>query len=95
MGRESIPLLLKSPEEPNDTNSSMNSSLPLILRWKGTVILQTWWQILLVVLYSAGVVFVHFNVDQFKLDFPQALIDILGIVTGLLLAFRTQTAYER
>jgi predicted membrane chloride channel (bestrophin family) len=92
--REKDPLLKKTPEEP-DGDAKLTTGVPLMFRLKGTVIIHTWWQILLVVLYTSALVGVHFYVDEYSLDFPQALIDILGIVTGLLLAFRTQTAYER
>jgi hypothetical protein len=90
---EKIPLI--TPEEPYGESSSVVSQLPLIFRFKGTVIISTWWQILLVTIYTAVIVYVHEEVEGIKINFSQALIDILGIVTGLLLAFRTNTAYER
>jgi len=92
---EKTPLLLNSREEPPGDPSSIVSRLPLLFRFKGTVIIATWWQILLVVIYSAIVVYIHEYVEGIRINFSQALIDILGIVTGLLLAFRTNTAYER
>lgn len=92
---ESIPLISSGHEEPTGESQSSASKVPLLFRFKGTVIISTWWQILLIVLYSAVVVYVHERVESIRLNFSQALIDILGIVTGLLLAFRTNTAYER
>ncbi len=65
------------------------------IRVRGTVIASIWWQILLVGLYSAGVVAVDFYVPQLTMNFPATLIGILGMVVALLLAFRTNNAYDR
>jgi len=64
-------------------------------RLKGTVILKIWWQIVLIVIYTAAIVGLHKYVPDFKMEFKQTLIPILGVVTGLLLVFRTNTAYDR
>ncbi|XP_021945205.1 UPF0187 protein alr2987 [Folsomia candida] len=99
MDEENIPLISSKngtlPEEPTGESQLSVSKVPLLFRFKGTVIISTWWQILLIVIYSCIVVYVHERVENIRLNFSQALIDILGIVTGLLLAFRTNTAYER
>jgi putative membrane protein len=68
---------------------------PLMFRLKGTVILSIWWQIILMCVYTAAVVYIHLHVDGFRMNFPQTLIPVLGVVTGLLLVFRTNTAYDR
>ena len=65
------------------------------LRLKGTVIVKIWWQILLVMLYTAAIVSMHKYVPELRMEFKQTLIPILGVVTGLLLVFRTNTAYDR
>ena len=68
---------------------------PTIFRLRGTIILKIWWQILLVSLYTVVIVSIHVNVPSMQMDFPQTLIPVLGIVIGLLLVFRTNTAYDR
>ncbi len=68
---------------------------PLMLRFKGTVILEIWWHILIVVLYTVGIVYLHGAMPELGLDIPDSLISILGVVIGLLLVFRTDTAYDR
>lgn len=97
MADESIPLINRAtqPSEPTGESQLSVSKVPLLFRFKGTVIISVWWQILLIVVYSSVIVYVHERVEGYRLNFSQALIDILGIVTGLLLAFRTNTAYER
>lgn len=66
-----------------------------MFRLKGTVILTIWWQILFVIVYTTGLVCIHKYVDGMKIEFKQTLIPVLGVVTGLLLVFRTNTAYDR
>lgn len=65
----------------------------LFFRIKGTVIVRIWWQLVLVALYTAVVVWIHLY--QLKMEFDMSLIPILGAVIGLLLVFRTNTAYDR
>lgn len=72
-----------------------DTKLEFICRLKGTVIRHIWLQILLIAIYTAGLVGVHKYVDGFEMKFPQTLIPVLGTVTGLLLVFRTNTAYDR
>ncbi|KAF9976707.1 hypothetical protein BGZ73_008014 [Actinomortierella ambigua] len=71
-----------------------SSRWPLMLRLKGTVILRIWWQVLLVGIYTTGV----WALDEYSgwtINYGQSLISVLGVVTGLLLVFRTNTAYDR
>ncbi|CAG7830705.1 unnamed protein product [Allacma fusca] len=82
-------------EPPSDLNVSEESKLPLMFRLKGTVILKIWWQIVFVIVYTAVVVCIHNYVEGMRMNFPQTLIPVLGVVTGLLLVFRTNTAYDR
>lgn len=37
----------------------------------------------------------HHDHDHPRVEFPQILVPVLGVVTGLLLVFRTNTAYDR
>ncbi|KAF9305914.1 hypothetical protein BGZ74_008372 [Mortierella antarctica] len=67
---------------------------PLMLRLKGTVILQIWWQILLLGIYSTGV-FLISNYSGWKMAYSLNLVTVLGMVVSLLLVFRTNTAYDR
>lgn len=66
-----------------------------MFRIKGTVILKIWWQIALIIIYTGGLVCIHTYVDDWEIKFPMTLIPVLGVVTGLLLVFRTNTAYDR
>ncbi len=68
---------------------------PLMFRISGTVILNIWWQIILMAAYTAFICALHNYVNGFRMNFPQTLIPVLGVVTGLLLVFRTNTAYDR
>lgn len=66
-----------------------------MFRLKGTVILKIWWQILFIIVYTAGLVCVSNYVEDVEIKFPMTLVPVLGVVTGLLLVFRTNTAYDR
>ena len=85
----------ESQQVPPDLNVTTESKWPLMFRLKGTVILKIWWQILFVAVYTAVVVCLHNYVEGLTMNFPQTLIPVLGVVTGLLLVFRTNTAYDR
>jgi len=63
-------------------------------RLRGTVLVSVWWKILAIVIYTALVTFLHVRTGL-QLNFPQTLIPIIGVVVGLLLAFRTNSAYDR
>jgi len=65
----------------------------LFFRLKGTVITKIWWQVILYTIYVALIVVFHLYVQ--KLKFDQTLVGLLGVVLGLLLGFRSSTAYER
>jgi len=85
----------KLPSEPLGISSNYFKNNNIMFRLQGTVILRIWWQVLLVVIYTAGVVSLHLYVDGLRMDYPMSLIPVLGVVTGLLLVFRTNTAYDR
>ncbi|KAF9172033.1 hypothetical protein BGX21_006445 [Mortierella sp. AD011] len=67
---------------------------PLMLRLKGTVILQIWWQVLLVGIY-ASLVFLINKYSTWKMTYTLNLVSVMGMVVSLLLVFRTNTAYDR
>ncbi|KAG0216411.1 hypothetical protein BGX28_002881 [Mortierella sp. GBA30] len=67
---------------------------PMMMRLKGTVILQIWWQILLVGVYSS-VVFLISKYTSWKMAYTLNLVSVMGMVVSLLLVFRTNTAYDR
>ncbi|CAL8113926.1 unnamed protein product [Orchesella dallaii] len=69
--------------------------IPLMFKIRGTVILTIWWQLLLISIYTAGLVCISNFVEGWEIKFPMTLIPVLGVVTGLLLVFRTNTAYDR
>ncbi|KAF9991261.1 hypothetical protein BGZ75_000014 [Mortierella antarctica] len=67
---------------------------PLMMRLKGTVIMQIWWQILLIGVYSS-VVFLISKYTEWKMAYSLNLVSVMGMVVSLLLVFRTNTAYDR
>ncbi|KAG0360964.1 Bestrophin, RFP-TM, chloride channel-domain-containing protein [Gamsiella multidivaricata] len=67
---------------------------PLMLRLKGTVIVQIWWQVLLVGIYSAAVFLIN-KYSAWKMGYSLNLVSVMGMVVSLLLVFRTNTAYDR
>ncbi|KAG0052661.1 hypothetical protein BGZ83_002318 [Gryganskiella cystojenkinii] len=67
---------------------------PLMMRLKGTVIPQIWWQVLLVGAY-AGAVFCISKFSGWKMGYSLNLVSVMGMVVSLLLVFRTNTAYDR
>ena len=72
------------------------TKLQFICRWEGTVIRNIWPHILFISIYTTVIVALHKYVQHgFEINFPQTLIPVLGFVTGLLLVFRTNTAYDR
>ncbi|CAG8681520.1 3259_t:CDS:1, partial [Scutellospora calospora] len=74
-------------------NCDDSSNLPHLLRWKGSVIPNVIVQTLIVTAFSAVVtaVFIKTNI---KPGIPQTFIPVLGFVVGLLLTYRTNTAYD-
>ena len=71
------------------------TKLEFICSISGTVIRNIWAQIILLAAYTAGVVCFHKYVDGLAMAFQPSLVSVLGTVTGLLLVFRTNTAYDR
>ncbi|GJJ68333.1 ion channel-forming bestrophin family protein [Entomortierella parvispora] len=67
---------------------------PLMMRLKGTVIPQIWWQVLLTGVYS-GAVFCISEYSGWKMGYTLNLVTVMGMVVSLLLVFRTNTAYDR
>jgi len=65
------------------------------LRIRGTVLPAIWWQVFLLAIYAAAIVAIDMFVPELSMKFPSTLISILGMVISLLLAFRTNNAYDR
>ncbi|KAF8932631.1 hypothetical protein BGZ47_011267 [Haplosporangium gracile] len=76
------------------TTVYVNAKWRMMLRLKGTVILQIWWHILLVGIYSA-IVFLISKYSDWKMAYTLNLVSVMGMVVSLLLVFRTNTAYDR
>ncbi|KAF9425184.1 hypothetical protein BGZ76_003387, partial [Entomortierella beljakovae] len=76
------------------TSVYVRSKWPLMLRLKGTVILQIWWQVILVSIYSAAVFFIA-EYSSWNINYGLSLVSVMGTVVSLLLVFRTNTAYDR
>ena len=73
------------------------TKLRFICSLSGTVIRNIWMRILLVVLFTSLLCILHTFVDAFRAHKSQSStnLNVLGTVTALLLAFRTNTAYDR
>ncbi|KAG0265222.1 hypothetical protein BG011_005265 [Mortierella polycephala] len=67
---------------------------PMMLRFKGTVIRQIWWQVLLVGIYSTAVLLIS-KYTSWEMGYSLNLVSVMGMVVSLLLVFRTNTAYDR
>ena len=75
-----------------------STNLRFICSLSGTVIRNIWDRIILAVIYAAVLVSLHkFVRDDFhiKSEWTKSTVTVLGTVTGLLLVFRTNTAYDR
>lgn len=48
----------------------------------------------MIAVYTGAIVCIHKYVDGLTMNLPQTF-PVLGVVTGLLLVFRTNTAYDR
>ncbi|KAK3809489.1 MAG: Bestrophin, RFP-TM, chloride channel-domain-containing protein [Benniella sp.] len=81
------------PRKPG-TTVFVRSKWPMMLRWKGTVIIRIWWQILLMGIYAVGVLMIH-DYTAWKMNYSLSLVSVMGMVVSLLLVFRTNTAYDR
>lgn len=69
-------------------------SWPNALRWRGSVLPRVYPKLIFFTLFSTLITCVH-KLVPVNLGIPSSLITILGLVTGLLLVFRTNTAYDR
>lgn len=67
---------------------------PHILRYKGSVIPTAIIPTLIVTAFAAVVTAVHLKTNV-KLFIGNTFISVLGLVVGLLLTYRTNTAYDR
>ncbi|KAG0283425.1 hypothetical protein BGZ96_012211 [Linnemannia gamsii] len=76
------------------TTVYVNAKWRMMLRLKGTVILEIWWHILLVGIYST-IVFLISKYSDWKMNYSLNLVSVMGMVVSLLLVFRTNTAYDR
>ncbi|ODM97773.1 hypothetical protein Ocin01_08902 [Orchesella cincta] len=68
--------------------------VPLICRIRGTVILQLWYKIIFCCLYAGGLVGIH-KYAGYNVSIPKDILPVISVVVGLLLVFRTNTAYDR
>ena len=64
------------------------------LRLRGTVVKHVWWQVILLMAYTAGIIALDKYVNV-TISFGPALIPVIGTVLGLLLGFRSATASAR
>lgn len=67
--------------------------LPILFRWQGSVLPEIVPRVSICTLFAIGVTWIDLNVIQFSIPLPDSLVP--SIVLGLLLVFRTNTAYER
>ncbi|KAI9237033.1 MAG: Bestrophin/UPF0187 [Podila humilis] len=69
---------------------------PDTLRIRGSVIPSVISDVCIVTCWSAAIIFIeHGKYLPFSLNFPQVIASVLSIIVGLILAFRTNTAYDR
>ena len=85
----------KTKDRTREEDGAHDSTFYLMCRLKGGVIVKIWQQVLFVSVYTTAVVLLHNYVGVFHMNFPHSLISLLGVVTGLLLGFRTNSAYDR
>jgi len=67
---------------------------PHFVRWKGSVIRKVLPSTIIITIAAIAVTVVHLKTD-IKLGIEQSLIPVLSFVVGLLLTYRTNTAYDR
>ncbi|KAI8923731.1 Bestrophin, RFP-TM, chloride channel-domain-containing protein [Entophlyctis helioformis] len=78
------------------TNShSYNSSATDLYAFRASVIPKIWLPVLVTTLWGAFWTVAYLSVGWKWIAIPNQLIGILGVVMGLLLVFRTNTAYDR
>ncbi|KAF0369780.1 UPF0187-domain-containing protein [Gigaspora margarita] len=81
-------------ERCQQVDTSKEENLPYLIRWKGSVAKRVILQTLFVTAFAAAVTVVYFKTNL-KPSIPQTFIPVLGFVVGLLLTYRTNTAYDR
>lgn len=62
---------------------------------KGLYLKRIFWSLMVVVLLTAGIYMAEFVYKLIEVKIPLTLHSLMGVVLGLLLVFRTNTAYER
>ncbi len=67
---------------------------PHFARWKGSVIPKVLPSTIVVTIFTVIVCILHLNVG-INLSIPSSFVVILSFVVGLLLTYRTNTAYDR
>ncbi|CAG8848068.1 19370_t:CDS:2, partial [Racocetra persica] len=77
-----------------DDQNYSDIHIPHLFRLRGSVIPNVIYQTLVVTAFSAAVTAVYMKTD-IKPGIPQTFIPVLGFVVGLLLTYRTNTAYDR
>ncbi|CAG8756216.1 24395_t:CDS:2, partial [Dentiscutata erythropus] len=75
-------------------DTSNEDSLPYLFRLKGSVVPNVLLQTLFVTAFAAAITAIYFKTN-IKPGIPQTFIPVLGFVVGLLLTYRTNTAYDR
>ncbi|CAJ0843590.1 8559_t:CDS:2 [Entrophospora sp. SA101] len=65
-----------------------------LFKLKGSVLPNVIGSSIIITLFSAGIVALY-EFNQLNLSIPISLITVLGLVVGLLLTYRTNTAYDR
>ncbi|RIB18418.1 Bestrophin, RFP-TM, chloride channel-domain-containing protein [Gigaspora rosea] len=81
-------------ERCQQVDTSKEENLPYLIRWKGSVAKSVILQTLFVTAFAAAVTVVYYKTN-IKPSIPQTFIPVLGFVVGLLLTYRTNTAYDR
>jgi len=70
--------------------------LKFMLKQHFVIISKTWLQVLFITLYTFVIVALNkYCSNIFYMGWSDGLVPILGVVTGLLLVFRTNTSYDR
>jgi putative membrane protein len=67
--------------------------LPILLCWRGSVLPAIMPRVFACTLFAIGITWIDLHITQFSIPLPDSLVP--SIVLGLLLVFRTNTAYER
>ncbi|MGB1248775.1 MAG: bestrophin family protein [Chitinophagales bacterium] len=66
-----------------------------LIRHGGKHVEGMWWSMLIMTILTAILIFLEENYHWMDMDFPDTFFKVIGIVLGLLLVFRTNTAYDR